>query len=307
MHCPTPINTLMTAKEENTMQNSQQQPATPFPGFFVDTSWLENHLSDPGLRIIQVGGEKYYPQFHIPGASFLPYQALVTLQNGVPGMRADTAFLAELFGHQGLTIDTPVVAYDLSGGMDASRLIWTLTALGHRFGAVLDGGLGSWSQEKRPVDHQTPSLKPVTFLPQPQPAWEASERQVLAAAAPHSTTLLLDTRTANEYLGLSLRAPRGHIAGALPFNWTDALLSDNDSRLKDKQTLLSLLAEVDVTDLQQEIIVYCETGHRASQSWLLLRQLGFSNVRLYDGSIAEWRVRQHPVIAGQNPRSSFSR
>ena len=284
------------------MQNNQQRPAPPFPGFFVDTSWLENHLSDPRLRIIQVGGEKYYPQFHIPGASFLPYQALVTIQNGVPGMRADTAFLAELFGHQGLTIDTPVVAYDLSGGTDASRLVWTLTALGHHFGAVLDGGLGRWSQEKRPLDQQTPDLKPLPFVPQPQPEWEASEQQVLAASTPHSIAQLLDTRTANEYLGLTLRAPRGHIAGALPFDWSNALLSNNDPRLKDKQALLSLLAEVGVTDLQREIIVYCETGHRASQSWLLLRQLGFSKVRLYDGSIAEWRVRQHLVIAGQNPR-----
>ena len=284
--------------------NEQQAMADkPFPEFFVDTAWLESHINIPGLRIIQVGGEKYYPQFHIPGACLLSYNALVTIRDAVPGVRADTASLSAIFAGLGISIDTPVLAYDLSNGMDAARAIWTLASLGHQSGAVLDGGLGVWFKEKRPVDHAYPQVKGRPFLPQANPQWEVSEQQVIAASqAEQQTTLLLDTRTAQEYLGLSMRKPRGHIAGAVHFNWVDSLLNNNDPRLKDKQTLLALFAQVGIGDPQQEIIVYCETGHRASQTWLLLRQLGFANVRLYDGSIAEWRVREHTVVAGKNPR-----
>lgn len=286
----------MTTDKQKTTNNA------PFPGFFVDTSWLENHLQHPGLRIIQVGGEKYYPQFHIPGASLLSYKDLVTIRDAVPGVRADTTFLTKCFGSHGIAIDTPVLAYDLSNGMDAARAIWTLASLGHTSGAILDGGLGIWFQEKRPVDYQTPPIKTVPFLPAPHPEWEATEQQVIAASQTDHNTRLLDTRTSQEYQGLSFRKPRGHIAGAVHFNWVDALLGHNNPRLKDKQTLLSQFAQVGVVEPQQEIIVYCETGHRAAQTWLLLRQLGFANVRLYDGSIAEWRVREHPVVSGGTPR-----
>lgn len=274
----------------------------PFPDFFVDIPWLEEHLDLPGLRILQVGGEKYYPQFHLPGAVLLSYKALVTTREGVPGVRADTSFLAELFGSLGIAVDTPVLAYDLSGGMDAARAIWTLASLGHRPGAILNGGLGMWFQAKKTVEHTAASCATVPFVPQPTPEWESTEQQVLAASQADQTTVLLDTRTPQEYQGRSLRGPRGHIAGAIHFNWTDALNHGNDPRIKDKQTLLSLLAQRGVSDVQQEIITYCETGHRASQTWLLLRALGFEKVRLYDGSIAEWRIRDHPVVAGQTPR-----
>lgn len=284
------------------MTTKAQQTAIPhpFPGFFVDTAWLENHIHTPGIRIIQVGGEKYYPQFHIPGASLLSYKALVTTRDGVPGVRADTNFLAELFGNLGITRETPVLTYDLSNGMDAARMIWTLASLGHTSGAILDGGLGIWFKEKRPMDHAYPQVEAVHFSPQPHPTWEATEQQVLLASQGDQETLLLDTRTPKEYQGLSLRGPRGHIAGAIHFNWTDTLRHANDPRLHDPQTLLSMLAQKGVLHPQQKIITYCETGHRASQTWLLLRQLGFSHTRLYDGSIAEWRVRQHPVIAGEH-------
>lgn len=279
-----------------------------FPSYFCTTDWLanqlqENQLQQEKVRIIQVGGEKYYPQFHIPGASLISYKELVTIRETVPGVRADSSVLSELFGNHGINLDTPVLAYDLSSGMDAARAIWTLASLGHQQGAILDGGLGVWFKEKHPVNHLYPQIEPCTFVAQANPEWEVNEQEVLAASqADQPTSLILDTRTTQEYQGLTIRNPRGHIAGAQHFNWVDSLRHNNDPRLKDKDRLLSLFAKLGVTDTQQEIIVYCETGHRAAQTWLLLRQLGFSRVRLYDGSIAEWRVRQNPVVSGGRSR-----
>jgi len=35
------------------------------------------------------------------------------------------------------------------------------------------------------------------------------------------------------------------------------------------------------------LVVYCRTGSRAAVSWALLREAGYDDVRLYDGSWSE--------------------
>ncbi|MEO5339658.1 MAG: rhodanese-like domain-containing protein [Magnetococcus sp. MYC-9] len=276
--------------------------SNPFPALFVDAPWLEQHLHDPALRILQIGGENYYPQFHIPGAHLVSYRDLVTTRDAVPGMRAETGALCTLFGQAGITLDTPVLAYDVGGGMDAARAVWTLASLGHTALAILEGSFGIWYRENRPMQSDRPSVQVSHFQPSPNPAWEATAEDVLEATRAERGVLLLDTRTPQEYQGLTAREPRGHMAGALPFHWVDALRDGNDPRLLATDTLRAAFAERGLLEPQQEVIVYCETGHRASHTWLLLQQLGFSRARLYDGSMAEWRVLGYPVVAGMCPR-----
>ncbi|MEO5350195.1 MAG: sulfurtransferase [Magnetococcus sp. YQC-3] len=274
----------------------------PFPALFVDTEWLASRLPSPEFSILQVGGERYYPQFHIPGAVLLSYSDLVTIREGVPGMRADVAVLADRFGRAGITLERPVLVYDTGGGMDAARAVWTLSYLGHTAVAILDGGFGLWYRENRTMSYEPPPVQAQTFLPRPDPEWEATAAQVLAVARSEGGARLLDTRTPNEYLGLTQREPRGHIAGARLFNWADALRESNDPRLKERDVLMALLAAAGCADPHQEVILYCETAHRASHTWLLLRHLGFTRVRLYDGSMAEWRLLGYPLVAGGEPR-----
>jgi thiosulfate/3-mercaptopyruvate sulfurtransferase len=37
-----------------------------------------------------------------------------------------------------------------------------------------------------------------------------------------------------------------------------------------------------------EVAVYCRSGMRAAHTYVVLRNAGFSRVRLYDGSWQEW-------------------
>ena len=273
-----------------------------FPGLFVDIPWLEAHLDDPKLRIVQIGGEEYFPRFHIPGASLLSLRDLLTIRQCVPGVRADSALLAQLFAQVGVSLETPVLFYDLGSGMDAARAVWTLASLGHPSVALLQGGFAIWYRENRPMQADFSPRQAVSFIPQPNPAWEVTAAEVLVAAQDQQGPILLDTRTPQEYLGQGNREPRGHIAGALLFNWLDALCNPQDPRLLPEESLQDRFAQLGLVDKQREVIVYCETGHRASHTWLLLRHLGFTRVRLYDGSIAEWRLLRYPVVAGNQPR-----
>lgn len=270
--------------------------------WFVDTDWLQSRLGTPDLRIVQVGGESHYDRMHLPGAVLVSYGAFTVLRDGLPGMRADEEVLTALFGQLGIGPLTGVVAYDLAGGKDAARFIWTLVSMGHAGGvAILDGGLSCWLQEQRPLESQSPVIAPVDFIPAPNDAHEVDREGVLAVIGQPGGVFLLDTRGRNEYVGLTLRPPRGHLRGAVHLDWVEWLVGQQDLRLQSVEALRARLAAIGLTNVEQEVIVYCETGHRAALSWAVLRHLGWSKVCLFDGSMAEWRVYDLPVVYGENP------
>ncbi|MBF0455451.1 MAG: sulfurtransferase [Magnetococcales bacterium] len=286
----------------STPHHDTQAAEKTLPGLFVSQEWLANHLDATDLRIIQVGGEKYFSRFHIPGAQLVSYNQIVEMRDGVAGLRRGESALKALFGSLGIAPHTRVVAYDLSGGMDAARLIWTLSTVGHPAEmAVLDGGLGRWYETQQPMEETITTVDAVDFVPQPDGRWSVEAREVEKIAEEGGPALLLDVRSDGEYVGTTRQQPKGHLRGAVHLDWTQTLMNPRDVRLKDSPALLKLFEQVGLSDPNREIIVYCETGHRASQSWLLLRHLGFTQVRLFDGSIAEWRVLGLPVVAGARP------
>lgn len=272
------------------------------PGWFVSAAWLHEHLTDPELRLIQVGGEGYYEQTHIPGARLLLMNQLVGPQGEVPAMRLPPEALGETFRGLGIDADSRVVAYDAVGGMDAARFLWTLTSMGQTGEmGILDGGMAVWMNQGLPTNDHRPPPGDGRFVPNPNREFEVDWREVMAVVAGERFDLLLDTRSWREYVGLTIGSPRGHISGAIHLDWTESLVSLREPLLKGKGELLAMLAKVGLIRSEQPVVLYCQTAHRASQTWVLLRHLGFWQVRLYDGSIAEWRVRNLTQILGETP------
>ena len=102
------------------------------------------------------------------------------------------------------------------------------------------------------------------------------------------TLKLLDARSREEYLGLRRLARRGgHIPGAVNLEWLQAIDKKRQLRLKNRNELTAMLSELGIAQ-NEEIVVYCQTHHRSAHSWMMLRHLGFADVRGYAGSWSEW-------------------
>ncbi len=100
--------------------------------------------------------------------------------------------------------------------------------------------------------------------------------------------IVWDVRSAEEY-------DKGHIPGAvnIPFeqNWVDPeapkklakkeITSKDGLALKPEGQLEALYAELDP---DKEIVVYCQSGVRASETATVLKDPGFRKVRVYDSS-----------------------
>ncbi len=102
---------------------------------------------------------------------------------------------------------------------------------------------------------------------------------------------LIDCRSPREYTGeiASREVMRaGCIPGAIGIDWVNNLTTrDGFKVLKSADELLSMYEKAGVTR-DKEIIAYCRTGMRSSNTYFVLRLLGYPRVRNYDGSMIEW-------------------
>ncbi len=251
---------------------------------------LQAMLGDPVVRIIDLSDRDRHAKGHVPGALHLEYARLLRQDPPAMGLLPDPEHLGQLFSRLGLTPDTYVIAYDDAGGGKASRLLWTLAVVGHRRYALLDGGLQGWVADGRPVERGVTSPPAGGDYPVPAtgPSDHLADRQYLLENLHRRDLVPVDARSPAEYRGEDLRAARGgHIPGAINLEWTLALDPGRDNRLQSREALRTLLESRGITR-DKEAVAYCQTHHRSSLLWLVLRYLGYQRVRGYPGSWSEW-------------------
>jgi thiosulfate/3-mercaptopyruvate sulfurtransferase len=264
-------------------------PAQAAP-VFVDADWLESRLDDPSIVLVDMATDQtQYQRFHIPGAVYLPFGALVQRQRSGVTLRVPDQRLYQVLGFFGIDADKHVVVYDDMGGLNASRLFWELERIGHEKVSVLEGGLVDWIQSGRKVESKPNEPQRVTYTPKGAEG-RANEVDLAAvkAASSEGSAAILDVRTPEEYNCDPRNKRSGHIPGAKLWSWDQAVQFDNGFKPAPVPELMASLEAAGVTDKSKPVITYCRSGHRASQSYLALRALGFEDVRLYDGSMLEY-------------------
>lgn len=254
----------------------------------VEPAELEQHLSDPRLLLIDLSSPQSNTIGHIPGAVQLDYSALVRAKPPVMGLIPDEEQLTELFSALGLTPERHVVAYDDERNGRASRLLWTLDAIGHFDYSLLNGGLRAWRAEQRPLEAEPGMPVASTYQAKLRNPAARAERDYILRHLDDNQTLVLDVRSPGEYSGEDVRAQRGgHIPGAVNFEWTQAMDPDNHMRLRPAIELRTLLEARGVTP-DKTIITHCQSHHRSAHTYVVLKSLGYPNVRGYDGAWSEW-------------------
>src|SRR5438876_3703110 len=264
------------------------------PEVLVDADWVEAHLHDPMVRLIEVDVDTTaYDQGHIPGAVGFNWQK--ELQDQVVRAPIGQAQLEELLSSAGVGNDTTVVLYGDNNNWFAAWAFWILKYYGHKDARLLDGGRVKWLADKREVTTEVPSYPATTYhASTPNVKIRALRDQVLGWLGQENIALV-DVRSPGEYSG-ELLAPAnlpqegaqrgGHIPGAANIPWSQAVRDDGTFKSADE--LRSLYEGKGVTK-DKEVIAYCRIGERSSHTWYVLHYLlGYPKVRNYDGSWTEW-------------------
>ena len=67
---------------------------------------------------------------------------------------------------------------------------------------------------------------------------------------------------------------------------------------QDRRKPRSYRQDAGIADKNQLLITYCNTGRASTVNYLVLRSLGYENVRMYDGSLSEWVANGKPIATG---------
>ena len=255
----------------------------------VSAQQLHAALDQPlkKLLVVDLSSPGNHLQGHVPGALYLDPGALQCGVRPAAGRMPTVASLEVTLSALGIDHDTHVVACDDEGGGWAARLLWTLAVLGHSSYSYLDGGIHAWRAAGLPQQTEVTTAKQGLFKAQFNSLYIAEIEDIL----PHlndSKLALWDARSPEEYRGEKVLAARGgHIPGAVNLNWLELFDPADSFKLKDLQLIQNRLNELEL-DHSKTIITYCQSHHRSSLCWLVMRLLGYSKPVGYHGSWSEW-------------------
>jgi len=276
------------------------------PNALVSTEWLAEHLDDPGLRIIDAtyflpGSERdahaEYAAGHIPGAVLFSIDDISDKETDLPHMLSDAETFSAKVGALGIGNGNKVVAYDANNGLAAPRAWWMFRVFGHHDVAVLDGGLGKWQAEGRPVTSDVAEPEASVFTAKKDPSMARAIDQLLANLVSHGEQVV-DARSRERFQG-SAPEPRpgarsGHIPGSLSLPYVEFLEGGNFV-LRSADAIADAVANAGV-DMGRPVVASCGSGVTACILTLGLYLLGKEDVAVYDGSWSEWGTRQDTPI-----------
>ena len=254
----------------------------------ISVDELHSILNDPNLIIVDTRSFKEYSKSHIPGAVHLDLFAFHWIDTTKQGIKNFNNQSKTLLSFLGVTPETKVVFYDSVSGMLAARGVWIMMYFSYQNIMMLNGGITKWQKEGLPLETKPNGFKPSEFSGK-------INSEIISGFEYIKDNLknikVLDVRSAGEYDGSLIRAAQsGHIPNSINIDWNQNLRADGTFKSDEE------LSKIYDFPKDFEIITSCQGAYRAANTFLVLKKLGFKNVKVYLGSWGEWGNRlQLPV------------
>lgn len=246
----------------------------------ISTTDLSSILHNPNVILVDTRSFKEYSEEHIPGAVHLDLFAFHWIDTTKEGIENFNDQARKLFSFLGVTQEKKVIFYDSVSGMLAARGVWMLMYFSHQNVSMLNGGITKWKKENLSIETKANNFKPTKFL--------GKINSNIITGFEHirdnlDNLKIIDARSTAEYDGSIVRAAQtGHIPNSINIDWNQNLSEDGTFKNDDELSKMYNLPK------NSEIVTYCQGAYRAANSFLVLKKLGFQNVKVYLGSWGEW-------------------
>ncbi|MFC0140580.1 3-mercaptopyruvate sulfurtransferase [Erwinia mallotivora] len=278
--------------------------------FFITADWLAEHYADENIQVLDArmlppGQEKTrdihaeYLSKHLPNAPFFDIETLSDQSSPYPHMLPRAESFAVAMRELGINSDRHLVVYDEGNLFSAPRAWWMLHQAGVEQVSILAGGMKAWEAAGHTLTSGGVSLPEGEFTASFDPQATVKVTDVLLFSH-EGGAQLVDARAANRFRG-EVDEPRaglhrGHIPRSLNVPWNELV---ENGQLKPATELRAILQHHGVS-LSEPVIASCGSGVTAIVLILALNTLGVRDVRLYDGSWAEWGSRDDlPISLGE--------
>jgi len=265
----------------------------------VSTEWLQCHLGEEELLVLDTRSVEDYREGHIPGAVNAYAGAWAYKKGQLCNEIPDHGELDEWIGALGIDSSSKVVVVGemetIRQGHQTVRVACTLLYAGLENVALLNGGIAKWRREGRPLTTDKVVPKAKTFKGRYRNDMFITKEELQSKMG---QILMLDVREPDYYGGekkLNCIQRPGHIPGAI--NMPTSCAFNADGTFKSQEDLLRIVQSAVGTKYDREIVTYCDTGQCCPTWHYLMRELlGFTNVKIYDGSMQEWGSDPHAPV-----------
>jgi thiosulfate/3-mercaptopyruvate sulfurtransferase len=261
-------------------------------GLIISATQLRTMLATKDLLLVDTRSFASYSESHIPGAVNIDLMQFHWIDTSRTGIEQFNRQMRLLLSNIGVSNEKFVVFYDDVSGPSAARGVWLLLYFSHEKVAMLDGGFNSWKSSGLRIETRTNPFVHTKFKGRLNPKVLADLKRVRLAGK-SKRAFIIDARSVAEYDGSAARAAKvGHIQGAINIDWANNLAGDV---MKSETILKRIYARIPKAT---EVITYCQGGYRAANTFVVLKELGYENVRMYLGSWGEWgNTPDAPVIS----------
>ncbi len=241
---------------------------------------LSQYLGKKDVLIIDARSFHDYSKSHIPGAVNLDLFSMHWFDTSNAGIEAFTEQTRKVFSFVGIHESKKVIFYDDISGMLASRGVWLCQYFSHQDVSMLDGGFSNWSRRNFEIEVSQNKPSPSNFTGKIDKNLITGFQYVLDNL---NKITILDVRSKEEFNGELVRAARsGHIPTSTNVDWAKNITKDGI--LKNNEDLSKLYN----IPKDAEIVTYCQGAYRAANTYLVLKKIGFTNIKVYLGSWGEW-------------------
>ena len=220
------------------------------PEVLVSTDWVEQHLNDPNVRIIESNEDTLlYSSGHVPGAVHVDWTS--DLNDQIRRDYITREGFEALMSRIGATPDTTIVFYGDKNNWWACYAFWVFQLFGHTNAKVMDGGRLKWEKEKKPTSRDVPSYAKSTYKSKDRDDRPHPRLSRRGARAPEGAGTARGRPQPRRVAGTRLHMPDypnegavrgGHIPGAKSVPWARAINPD-DGTFKTSQELKKLYLE----------------------------------------------------------------
>jgi thiosulfate/3-mercaptopyruvate sulfurtransferase len=266
----------------------------------VDTNYVLNNKDKPGVVLVDARAEADYKKGMIPGATAIGTGGAAKELRDVDARILPVKKMEEILGAAGIGADKEIIVYGSKGDNGPYVAFWILEYLGAK-AKVYHGGIDDWKAAKKPLTNDLKKLPETKFTAKVR-ADRLATTDYVNKNLKNKEVQFLDARTKKEYSGDDIRALRGgyipaasHVNIPHEENWKDPevmkKLAEKKVENRDgaaHKDLAALKTLYKNFDPNKEVVAYCQTGTRSTQTYAVLRDMGFNKVRNYDDSWIVW-------------------
>jgi len=285
------------------------------PSSLVNTQWLADNIHLSNIVVLDASAHmpgvprdafQEWQEQRIPGARFFDFNhKIADTTSELPHMLPSEKVFTEELRQLGVNEDSVIVIYDSAGIFSAPRAWWMLTTMGHKYCAILDGGLPEWLAQGREVTQDEPKQgKEKTSATYGSFTAKINHHSVKNSAEVHAAInqndiCILDARSKKRFNGTAKEPREGLISGHIPSskNLPFNQLIDN-GKFKPLSDI-SLLFNDNITH-DQHLYASCGSGITACVIAFAAHLVGIKSIAVYDGSWCEWGDPKHQLPIDTN-------